>query len=164
VTLITVDVNTIEGVAQGDIDFEIRRVLSLCIHPGQDLLLPAIGEGEPVASYFIVACTGAQGADIITHRISRDLKKFDSASKLKPVISSTTLLLAAGSPPVEQTRAVSRQIERLIQTRLANGSSASHFSKPVSSGESPAWPVPMKPANLTETSVDPANRQRSRVH
>jgi PAS domain S-box-containing protein len=164
VTLITVDVSAIEGGAQGDINFEIRRVLSLCIHPGQDLLLPAIGEGEPVASYFIVACTGAQGADIITHRISRDLKKFDSASKLKPVISSTTLLLAAGSPPVEQTREVSRQIERLIQTRLANGSSAGHFSKPVSSGESPAWPVPTKPANLTETSVDPAGRQRSQLH
>jgi PAS domain S-box-containing protein len=164
VTLITVDVSTVEGGAQGDIDFEIRRVLSLCIHPGQDLLLPAIGEGEPVASYFIVACTGAQGADIITHRISRDLKKFDSASKLKPVISSTTLLLAAGTPPVEQTREISQQIERLIQTRLANGSSASHFSKPVSPGESSAWRAAMKPANLTETSVDPASRQRSRVH
>jgi PAS domain S-box-containing protein len=164
VTLITVDVSTIEGGAQGDIDFEIRRVLSLCIHPGQDLLLPAIGEAEPVASYFIVACTGAQGADIITHRISRDLKKFDSASKLKPVISSTTLLLAAGTPPVDQTREIARQIERLIQTRLTNGSSASHFSKPVSLGESPAWRAAMKSTNLTETSADPATRQRTRVH
>jgi PAS domain S-box-containing protein len=164
VTLIAVDVTTVEGAAQGDIDLELRRVLSRCIHPGQDLLLPAMDDAEPVATYFIVACTGAHGAAVITNRMSRELRNFDSAAKLKPVISSTTLLLAQGSPAEEQTRDVARQIERLIQTHLLEGPAAGHLSLPMPEGEGPIWRYAMPSANLAETGVDATNRRQPRVH
>ena len=76
VTLIAVDVSTVEGAAQGDVDLEIRKVLSRCIHPGHDLLLPGMGDSEPAATYFIVACTGAKGATVIAKRINRELRAF----------------------------------------------------------------------------------------
>jgi hypothetical protein len=164
VTLIAVDVSTIEGAAQGDIDLEVRRVLSLCIHPGHDVLLPAMSDAEPVSNYFIVACTGVQGATIITNRISRELRKFDSAAKLKPVISSTTLLLAPGSPAEEQTPEVSRQIERLIQTHLGEGPAGGHLSIPMPEGEGPIWRYAVQSANLAESAGDSTNQPQSRVH
>jgi len=164
VTLIAVDVSTVEGAAQGDIDFEIRRVLLRCIHPGQDLLLPAMTDAEPIATYFIVACASAHGAAVITNRISRELRNFDTAAKLKPVISSTTLLLALGSPPEEQTNEVSRQIERLIQTHLLDEPAGGHLSIPMPEGEGPIWRYGMQSANLTEIAVDLTKQPRPRVH
>jgi PAS domain S-box-containing protein len=142
VTLIAVDVSTVEGAAQGDIELEIRKVLFRCIHPGQDLLLPAMGDGEPISTYFIVACTGAHGASVINGRVSRELRNFDSGAKLKPVISSTTLVLAG-----EPTHEVARQIERLIQTHLLEGPAAPHLSLPMPEGEGPIWRYATPSAN-----------------
>jgi PAS domain S-box-containing protein len=164
VTLIAVDVSTVEGAAQGDIDLEIRKVLTRCIHPGQDILLPAMGDGEPVATYFIVACTGAHGATVITNRMSRELGDFDSGAKLKPVISSTTLLLAPGSPAEEQTHEVARQIERLIHTHLVEGPASGHLSLPMPDGQGPVWRYAMPPANLADGEVDSTDQKQSRVH
>jgi PAS domain S-box-containing protein len=147
VTLIAVDVSTVEGAAHGDIEIEIRRVLSRCIHPGQDLLLPSMTDAEPVPTYFIVACTGARGAAVITDRMNRELRDFDSAAKLKPVISSTTLLLAPGSPAEEQKQEVARQIEKLMQTHQPDGGAAGHISLPMPDGKSPIWRYAMLPAN-----------------
>jgi hypothetical protein len=50
--------------------------------------------------------------------MARELQKFDSASKLKPVISSTTLLLASGQFGEEQMGDVAARVEQLIQTHL----------------------------------------------
>jgi PAS domain S-box-containing protein len=118
VILIAVDVVPIEGVVQADILPEIRRVLERCIHAGQDVLLPSMSDADPVETFFIVACTDPSGFTVIASRIGRELQKFDSASRLKPVISSTTLLVPPGQSTKEQTAGVTAGIERLVRAHL----------------------------------------------
>ena len=118
VTLIAVDVVAVEGAVQADILPEIRRVLERCIHAGQDVLLPSMSDAEPVETFFIVACTDPSGFEVIASRIGRELQNFDNASKLKPVISSTTLLVAPGQSREEQIGEVTARIERLVQAHL----------------------------------------------
>jgi len=118
VILITVDVVPIEGVVQADILPEIRRVLERCIHAGQDVLLPSMSDADPVETFFIVACTDPSGFTVIASRIGRELQNFDGASRLKPVISSTTLLVPPGQSAKEQTAGVTAGIERLVRAHL----------------------------------------------
>jgi PAS domain S-box-containing protein len=118
VTLIAVDVVPVEGTVQADIALEIRRVLERCIHPGHDVLLPSMSEAEPVQTFFIVACTDSRGFEVIANRIGRELRIFDTASHLKPVISSTTLLVAPDRSREEQIGEVTAGIERGVQAHL----------------------------------------------
>jgi PAS domain S-box-containing protein len=118
VTLIAVDVLAVEGVIQADLLSEMRKVLARCIHPGQDVLLPAMSDTEPVDTFFIVACADNRGSSAIASRISRELQIFDRTSILKPAISLTMLLLAPGQSREEQIDEVTARIERLIQAHL----------------------------------------------
>jgi hypothetical protein len=118
VTLIAVDVAAVEGAMQADILLEIKRVLERCIRPGQDVLLPSMSDAKPVGTFFIVACTDAKGFEVIASRIVRELQNFDSASKLKPVISSTTLLLVPGRSGEEQIGEIAARVEQLVQAHL----------------------------------------------
>jgi signal transduction histidine kinase len=118
VILIAVDVVPIEGAVQADILPEIRRVLERCIHAGQDVLLPSMSDADPVETFFIVACTDPSGFTVIASRIGRELQNFDSASRLKPVVSSTTLLVPPGQSTKEQTAGVTAGIERLVRAHL----------------------------------------------
>jgi len=118
VTLIAVDVVAVEGGVQEDILPEIRKVLARCIHPGQDVLLPSMSNAESVDTFFIVACTGTRGFDVIASRIGRELQIFDHAAKLKPVISSTTLVVPPGRSREEQIGEVTVEIQRLVQAHL----------------------------------------------
>ena len=115
VTLIAVDVIPVEGTVHADIELEIRRVLERCIHPGQDVLLPSMSGAEPVQTFFIVACTNPRGFEVIANRIGRELRTFDKDSRLKPVISSTTLLVAPDRSREEQIGEVTAGIERVVQ-------------------------------------------------
>jgi hypothetical protein len=117
VTLIAVDIVAVEGTVPADILPKIRRILERCIHPAQDVLLPSTSDPEPVETLFIVACTGPSGFDVIARRIGRELQNFDKASKLKPVISSTTLP-APGPAGEEQIAAVTARIEQLVHAHL----------------------------------------------
>ena len=118
VTLIAVDLVAVRGAVQTDILAEIRRVLERCIHVGQDLLLPLVSNAGSVETCFIVACTDASGFAIIAGRIGRELQNFDNISRLKPVISSTTLLLAPGESREEQIHELTARIEQLIQAHI----------------------------------------------
>ena len=118
VTLISVDVVAVEGAVQADILPELRTVLERCIDPGQDVLLPSMNDAESAETFFIVACTGFSGFEVIASRIGRELRTFDHDSKLKPVISSTTLFVKPGTPKEEQIGEVTARIERLIQAHL----------------------------------------------
>jgi hypothetical protein len=118
VTLIAVDVVPIEGAVHADIALEIRRVLERCIHPGQDVLLPSMSDAEPVQTFFIVACTNPRGFEVIANRISRELRTFDKDSRLKPVISSTTLLVAPDRSREEQIGEVTAGIERVVRAHF----------------------------------------------
>jgi PAS domain S-box-containing protein len=118
VTLIAVDVVADEAVHQLDILPEIRKILERCIHPGQDMLLPSMSETKPVETFFIVACTDVIGFEIISRRISRELRNFDNASRLKPVISSTTVPVASGPSREDQIVHITTRIEQLVQAHL----------------------------------------------
>jgi len=118
VTLISVDVVAVEGAVRADILPELRTVLERCIDPGQDVLLPSMNDAESAETFFIVACTGFSGFEVIASRIGRELRTFDHDSKLKPVISSTTLFVKPGTPKEEQIGEVTARIERLIQAHL----------------------------------------------
>jgi hypothetical protein len=119
VTLIVVDVVSVEGAVQTDIVPEIQRVLEGCIRPGQDMLLPLMSDSEPVETFFIVACTDPNGFSVIARRISRALQNFDNTSKLKPVISSMTLVVEPSQSREEQIRGVIDRIDRWIQEHLS---------------------------------------------
>jgi PAS domain S-box-containing protein len=118
VILIVVDVAAVEGAVQADLLPEMRKVLERCIHPGQDVLLPAMSDADPVDSFFIVACTDNNGSSVIQSRIGRELDDFDRASRLKPAISSTILLVEPGESSEVQIDEVTARIERLIQAHL----------------------------------------------
>ena len=118
VTLIAVDVVTVEGTVQAKIQPEIRKILERCIHFGRDVLLPSMSVAASVETFFVVACADAGGFEVIARRIGRELRDFDSASRLEPVISSTTLPLTPGSPREEQIVEVTARIERLVQAHL----------------------------------------------
>jgi hypothetical protein len=115
VTLIAVDVAAVEAAVQADIQLEIRRVLERCVRPGQDMLLPSMSDAEPVETFFMIAATDTKGVEIIASRIVRELQIFDSASKLMPVISSTTLLVAPGRSSEEQIGEIAARVEQLVQ-------------------------------------------------
>jgi hypothetical protein len=77
-----------------------------------------MSEAEPVQTFFIVACTDSRGFEVIANRIGRELRIFDTASHLKPVISSTTLLVAPDRSREEQIGEVTAGIERGVQAHL----------------------------------------------
>ena len=118
VTLIVVDVVTVEGAVQADVVPEIRKVLERCIHPGHDVLLPSMSDAEPVETFFIVACADSGGFEVIARRIGCELQNFDNASRLKPIISSKTLLLVPGQTREEQIGEVTARIDRLVRAHL----------------------------------------------
>jgi PAS domain S-box-containing protein len=120
VSLITVDVAAIEGSDQANIVPKIRKILGGCIHSGQDVLLPAMSDVEPVRTFFIVACTDLSGFNAIAKRIGRGFQNFDSASTLEPVICSTTLVVGAGGSREEKIIEVTARIDQLIQAHLLN--------------------------------------------
>jgi hypothetical protein len=121
VTLIAIDVASIEQSDHANVVPEIRRVMERCIHPGQDMLLPGLNHAESTETFFIVACADANGSAVIAKRITAELQKFDNVSKLKPTIAVTTLLLAPGQSTVDQIAGVMGEIERLIQGHLMKG-------------------------------------------
>jgi PAS domain S-box-containing protein len=116
VTLIAIDVLPVGGAAQPDILMDIRRVLESCIHARLDVLLPSMSDREPGETFFIVACTDSRGVEVIVRRIRSGLQNFGNTSKLKPVISSTTLLVPLGDSREEQIGQVTARIDRLVQT------------------------------------------------
>jgi PAS domain S-box-containing protein len=118
VILIAVDVVAIEKAVQADLLSEIRSVLERCIHAGQDVLLPSMSDAESVETFFIVACTGPSGFEVIASRIGRELDIFDNSSRLKPVISSTVLLVRPGHSWKEQVGEVTAEIKRVVQAHL----------------------------------------------
>jgi len=118
VTLIAVDVIALEATDQERIQPEIRRALTRCIHAGQDVLLPYMGDKEQVESFFIVAGADQKGFGVIATRIVRELRNLDCGSELKPVISSTTIPVAPGRSRGEHMGEVTALIERSIQTHL----------------------------------------------
>ncbi len=120
VTLIAVDVDEIDEAVQADILREIPKILERCIHAAQDVLLPSMSDAQLVGTFFIVACTDASGSKVIAGRINRALQSLDQAPRLKPSISSTTLLAATEQSREDQISELTARIDQLIQVHIRN--------------------------------------------
>jgi hypothetical protein len=107
VTLIAVDVGILAGTFHSEIVPEIKRILSSCIHPALDVLLPMMKNIDRMETFFIVACANTDGCTAIEGRIKSLLQTFDNASNVARAISSTTLL-------VEQDRSWENQKSQLF--------------------------------------------------
>jgi hypothetical protein len=110
----------LEEAAHTEIVPEIRKILERCIRPNEDMVLPTLSDVEPVGIFFIIACTDANGFSVIARRITRELQNFDNTSRLKPIISSTTLLVAPNHARDEQVRGVMEAFERLMRKHLSD--------------------------------------------
>jgi hypothetical protein len=117
-TLITVDLVPDEGMSRSELMPEVQKVLSRCVHPGQDVLLPWIGNQAPVMTFFIVACTDDKGFSVIATRIGMELKGFGEVGQLKPHIASTTVTISPALSGERQIQEVTERFERLIETHL----------------------------------------------
>jgi PAS domain S-box-containing protein len=116
VTLLSIDVSIIEGATPMQDLAGIRKVLERSIFQGQDVLLPPMTDTETKETFFIIACADESGAEAMTKRLRRDLE----TCKVQPRISLTTVQLSANDQPLEiQISDVTTQIDKLIQTRLA---------------------------------------------
>jgi PAS domain S-box-containing protein len=121
VTLITVDIQSLNGPLQGDLIHEIRRALERCIQPGQDVLLPSMSNREMSRNgetIFIVACTGSAGFAVIERRIKRELPSSVNLSRFLPIITSTTVPIPSALGRDEQITEVTAEIERLVKEHL----------------------------------------------
>ena len=117
-TLIAVDLVASEGTMRSELLPEVQKVLSRCVHPGQDVLLPWMGDMAPVMTFFIVACTDNKGFSVIASRIGMELKGFGEAAELRPQISSTTVLISPGLSGDKQVEDITERFELLIDAHL----------------------------------------------
>jgi len=122
VTLIAVDIFPLNGGISADFMHEIKRALERCIQPGQDVILPLIGNSESgqeeAESIFIVACTGPAGFAVIESRIKRELQNAVNISRFRPIISSTTVPVTPNPSREEQIDKITAEIERQVQVHL----------------------------------------------
>jgi len=115
VTLLSIDVPTIDSSIPAQDPTGIRKVLERCILHGQDLLLPPMTDADMIETFFIIACADRFGAEAITKRLRRDL----DSPNLKAAIFITTLQLSVNDQPWEERIAeVTTQIDKLVQKHL----------------------------------------------
>ena len=121
-TLIAVDLIAVPGSSRSELMPEVQKVLARCVHPGQDVLLPWIGDLSPVMTFFIVACTDNNGFSVIASRIGMELRSFAAFAQVRPSISSTTVMISSPIPGEEQIdvqiQEVAERFERLIELHL----------------------------------------------
>ena len=117
-TLIAVDLVAVAGSSRSELVPEVQKVLERCVHPGQDVLLPLIGNTSPAMTFFIVACTDSNGFSQIASRIGMELRSFGAFAQVKPSISSTTVMVSPTLPGEGQVKAVADRFERLIESHL----------------------------------------------
>jgi hypothetical protein len=117
-TLIAVDVVVPDRSEREELLPVVHEVLERCVHPGQDVLLPWMSDMEEVTTFFIAACTDSKGFSVIANRIGMELKHLDGSAKLKPYISSTTVVLNPGVPGEDLIDEVTARFEGLIEEHL----------------------------------------------
>jgi len=115
VALISIDLPTINGALEAQGLAGIRRALESCILADRDLLLPAMTDAGAGETFFIVACTDANGAEAMTGRFRKVLESL----KFNPAIVATLVQLSCNERPWEERIAqVATRIETLVQTHL----------------------------------------------
>jgi PAS domain S-box-containing protein len=119
VTLFSIDVSATDGtVPQQDLTV-LQKALERCISAGRDLLLPAMTEAEAIHTFFVIACTHASGAEIISERFRRELENFYPSSNPQPSVSAASVQLSSGEQPWEERKAEAvNRIDKLIQAHV----------------------------------------------
>jgi hypothetical protein len=118
VTLISVELLAGDGGDRAELTPEIQTVLKRCIHPGQDALLPWMGDSDPQITFFIVACTDERGYAVIAKRIAKELREFSAGFALQPSLRSTTIRVERSLAVERQVGVVTEELERLIEAHL----------------------------------------------
>jgi PAS domain S-box-containing protein len=115
VALISIDLPTIDGSGEAQGLAGIRKALESCILADRDLLLPSMTDAGTGETFFIVACTEANGAEAMTGR----LRKLLESLKLNPVIAATLLQISSNDRSWEERIAqLTNRIDSIVQTRL----------------------------------------------
>jgi PAS domain S-box-containing protein len=115
VTLLSIDVSTIDETIPAQDLTGIRKVLERCILGGQNLLLHPMTAPETAETFFVIACAETDGAEAVTRRLRSELGN----PALKSAISVTTLQLSANDQGWGKFAAdVTTQIDRLVQMHL----------------------------------------------
>ena len=117
-TVIALDVIANARAYEPNVLEEIRRAVERCIHPAEDVLLPWMNGDGPVMTLFVVACTGSNGAAVISRRIGVELKGLGNAARIHPEVAATTLELLSNLSFEEQKGQLITRIELLIQEHL----------------------------------------------
>jgi PAS domain S-box-containing protein len=118
--LVRVDVPAFVNKDHEDYLLEIRSVLERCTVAGQDMLLPSMSDPDPEDTFFLLSSSPAGGPPAVVDRIASELQIFDKAPKLKPVISSTIVLVRPGSGD-KHVDEVMAQIEQIAKTTSTHG-------------------------------------------
>ncbi len=118
VTLIAVDLVEVGDSKRSEVLPELHRLLTRCLHPSQDVLLPWMGSHSPTMTFFILACTGQRGFSVMDSRFRTELKALSGMDQLQPRISSTTVLIPPGLQAGQRVEEVTHCFERWIAAHL----------------------------------------------
>jgi hypothetical protein len=76
-------------------------------------------------TFFVIACTHANGAAVISERFRRELENFYHGSNLQPSISATSVQLSSDEQPWEERKAEAvNRVDQLIQARMIERSAS----------------------------------------
>ena len=130
VTLFAIDIPAIDGTVSGKDLPALRKALERCISAGRDLLLPAMTEAEAIKTFFVIACTAANGAEVISERFRRELQNFYHGSSVQAAISATSVQLSSDEQPWEDRKAEAvNRIDKLIQAHVLERSASNEYQE-----------------------------------
>jgi hypothetical protein len=124
-TLFSIDIPTVEGTVSRQDLTALRKALERCISADRDLLLPTMAEAEAMETFFVIACTHTNGAEVISERFRRELKSFYQGWNLQPAISAASVRLSSDEQPWEERKEEAvKRIDELIQTHVRKRSAS----------------------------------------
>jgi Histidine kinase-, DNA gyrase B-, and HSP90-like ATPase len=85
---------------------EVQHILERCITPDRDMLLPGRTRRQQTTMFFIAACATAEGAEVLSQRITRQLAGCKALHKtgLEPTVSWTKVDVSAWEPDASFSR------------------------------------------------------------
>jgi PAS domain S-box-containing protein len=113
--LITIDLASVNGVADPEALAGIRKILESCIRQDQDVLLPSMCEGGREDIFFIVASTPPGRLGAVRQRINEKLRTSYILGELKPLITVGMLPVECGQLKGRQESTISADVERALQ-------------------------------------------------
>lgn len=100
----------------------LRKYVAGCIRPEVDVVLPPVKQGRDAASLFILAASGAAGAEAVQKRVLGGVGTPNLRLGAEFALTSTATALTlpfgwAHWPPEQRMKAVASQVEQMIERR-----------------------------------------------